>query len=83
MARMTTTLSTSSASAYNAPVQGMAANPVKPAATPIGVQQTGVVPPAAGPEPTGRGMGRTDRATVLTALGTIEEMTDGQASTSS
>jgi hypothetical protein len=78
MARITTTLSTSSSSAYNAPVQGVAAKPVGPGSTPGTVQPTGVQTPTAAPEPTGRGMGRTDRETVQIALGTIEEMTDGQ-----
>jgi hypothetical protein len=73
MARMTTAFSTSSASAYSAAVQGMAAKPVKEVAPAAGVE-----PPAAVPEPTGRGMGQTDRETVLAALASVEPMTNGQ-----
>src|SRR5580698_8187033 len=53
VAKMTTTMSTSSSSAYNAPVQGMAANPVNAGATPAGVPPAGVpsegIQPAAAP----------------------------------
>src|ERR1700722_10705772 len=46
VAKMTTTMSTSSSSAYNATVQGMAANPVSPGAAPTRRKST---PPAPAP----------------------------------